>query len=378
MRFGMKQDKKQDKSYGKNYEKNNRPSGRISGSLLAALGFSALVLGGCSKEEAATSSSATTTTTNGAASTKAPGGKKKILFVFKVGGISYSEACKAGAQQANDDTAMNAEVSYEAPAASDDLAGKQNEIIEQAIVNKVDAIVVSPDDSNAIVPTLNKAADAGIKVFTWDADAPKSKRQFYVAAVDDVQIGADIADALAKLTNQKGKMLLLSGQPTAENLNLHLQGMIEGFKKYKDITVVQPTIYNDDKLEEAKSKVLTALQANPDVVGIACANSVSPHGAGEAVKTLNKVGQIKVWGLGLPSENKTYLKDGSVSGLFLWDPKQLTYLTAKLVKDALDGKAPQDGATVAGTDGKLMVKGATVTLPLRLEINKDNVDKLTF
>jgi rhamnose transport system substrate-binding protein len=361
---------------------NSMGYGSNAAKLGVGLGLALLALTGCSKEEPASTNSSTPSTpaqqANGTAAAPTAGGKKKILFVFKVGGISYSQACKAGADQANADPALNAEVTYEAPDASSDLAGKQNDIIEQAIVNKVDAIVVSPDDSNAIVPTLNKAADAGIKIFTWDADAPSSKRQFYVAAVDDVQIGADIADALAKLTNQKGKMLLLSGQPTAENLNLHLKGMEEGFKKYPGITVVQPTIYNDDKLEEAKSKVLTALQANPDVVGIACANSVSPHGAGEAVKTLNKVGQIKVWGLGLPSENKTYLKDGSVSGLYLWDPKQLTYLTAKLVRDALDGKTPQDGATLPGVEGKLMVKGATVTLPLRLEINKDNVDKLTF
>lgn len=352
--------------------------------LFAVAGLAALTLTGCSKEEPASNSAAPTGTkqaasaTGAGATTATPGGKKKILFVFKVGGISYSEACKAGATQANDDPALNAEVTYEAPDASSDLAGKQNEIIEQAIVSKVDAIVVSPDDSNAIVPALNKASDAGIKVFTWDADAPNSKRLFYVAAVDDVQIGADIADALATGCAKKGKMLLLSGQPTAENLNLHLKGMEEGFKKYPGISVVQPTIYNDDKLEEAKSKALTALQANPDVVGIACANSVSPRGAGEAVRTLGKIGAIKVWGLGLPSENKPYLKDGSVSGLFLWDPKALTYQTARLVRDALDGKMPQNGAAVSGTDGKLLVKGPTVTLPLRLEINKDNVDKLTF
>ncbi len=365
-------------------QQQNKRVGTVS--LTAAIwGLSALTLTGCSKEEPASNSAAPTAaakqaagTTGATATAAAPGGKKKILFVFKVGGISYSEACKAGAVQANDDPALNAEVTYEAPDASSDLAGKQNEIIEQGIVSKVDAIVVSPDDSNAIVPALNKASDAGIKIFTWDADAPNSKRLFYVAAVDDVQIGADIADALATRCGQKGKMLLLSGQPTAENLNLHLKGMEEGFKKYPDVSVVQPTIYNDDKLEEAKSKVLTALQANPDVVGIACANSVSPHGAGEAVKTLGKIGAIKVWGLGLPSENKTYLKDGSVSGLFLWDPKALTYQTARLVRDALDGKMPQDGAAVSGANGKLLVKGPTVTLPLRLEINKDNVDKLTF
>ncbi len=114
------------------------------------------------------------------------------------------------------------------------------------------------------------------------------------------------------------------------------------------------------------------------MVGIACANSVSPHGAGEAVKTAGKIGKIKVWGLGLPSENKPYLMDGSVTGLYLWDPKQLTYVTAKLVRAALDGKMPADGDSVDGVEGKLQVKDQIVTLPLRLEINKDNVEKMTF
>ena len=354
--------------------------GKKAATIGASLGLALLALAGCSKEEPASNGTSTPSTpakqANGTAATPTTGGKKKILFVFKVGGISYSEACKAGAEQANADPTLNAEVTYQA--SSEGTAEKQNDIIEQAIVSKVDALVVSPVDAAAIVPALNKATDAGIKVFTWDADSPTSKRQFYFAAVDDVQIGIDVADALAKLTNQKGKMLLLSGQPTAENLNLHLKGMEEGFKKYPGITVVQPTIYNDDKLEEAKSKALTALQANPDIVGIACANSVSPRGAGEAVRTANKIGSIKVWGLGLPSECKTYLKDGSVSGLYLWNPQQLTYVTAKLVRDALDGKMPQDGATLPGTEGKLVVKSATVTLPLRLEINKDNVDTLKF
>ena len=350
------------------------------GKLLTGLGLAMLALGGCSKEEPASTTTPTmpakTADKGGATDASATNGKKKILFVFKVGGISYSTACEEGAKQANEDTSLNAEVDYQA--STEGTAEKQNDIIEQAIVSKVDAIVVSPVDANAIVPVLNKAADAGIKVFTWDADSPGSKRLFYFAAVDDVQIGADVADALANSVDAKGKVLLVSGHQTAENLNLHLKGMQEGFKKYPNIKVVTPTIYNDDDLNQAKSKTLTALQADPDVIGIACANSVSPHGAGEAVKTAGKIGKIKVWGLGLPSENKTYLMDGSVTGLYLWDPKQLTYVTAKLVRAALDGKMPADGDSIDGVEGKIGVKNQIVTLPLRLEINKDNVEKMTF
>ena len=121
---------------------------------------------------------------------------------------------------------------------------------------------------------------------------------------------------------------------------------------------------------------VAALQAHPDAVGIACTNSVSPRGAAEALRTLHKVGKVKVWGLGLPSENKNYLKEGSVTGLYLWDPQKLTYDAAKLVRAALDGRSPKEGDPLP--DGALHVKGALVTLPLRLEITKDNVDSMKF
>ena len=212
-------------------------------------------------------------------------------------------------------------------------------------------------------------------MFTWDSDAPSSPREFYVAAVDDVKIGADIANALAKSIDEKGTVLLFSGQSTAENLNKHLDGIKAALAKYPNIKIGD-TYYNDDVTDKAKSMAVAALQKHPEAVGIAATNSVSPRGAAEALRTLNKVGKVKVWGLGLPSENKNYLKEGSVTGLYLWDPQKLTYLTAKLVSDALNGKAPTDGDVVP--EGTIHVTGPMVTLPLRLEITKDNVDSLKF
>ncbi len=348
------------------------------GTQLFLTGLAALALAGCSKEETnpgnpADHGASPSSSGNMKPSTSS-GAKKKIVFVFKVGGISYSEACKAGAQQANDDPTLNLDVKYEAPAEA--TAAAQNAIIEQAIVSKVDAIVVSPNDADAIIPSIKKAADAGIKVFTWDSDAPKSARSFYVRAVDDVQIGADILDAVAKSAGDKGKILVVSGGRTAANLNLHLQGIEEAAKKHPNITLVQPYIYNEDDKNKATTMAVQALQAHPDAVGIACVNSPSPPASGEALHKLNLIGKVKVWGLALPSETKSYLKDGSVTGLYLWDPQKLTFETAKLVKDALDGKMPKDGDKTA--DGTVSVKDATVTLPLRLEITKDNVDSLKF
>lgn len=340
------------------------------------LALCAMLTPGCSKEgDGAAPPADTASTAPGATGDSSTKQKKKIVFIFKVGGISYSEACKAGAEQANNDPSVNATVEYQASV--EGTSEKQSEIIDQAIVGKADAIVISPVDAKAIIPAIDRAVAAGVRVYTWDNDAPESKREFYVAAVDDVQIGIDIADALARSINERGKVLVMSGQRTSESLNLHVKGFEEGLKKYPGIQILQPYIYNDDDKVKATTMAVQALQRNPDIAGIVCANSPSPPAAGEAIRKTGRIGKVKVWGLALPSETRPYLLDGSVTGLYLWDPKKLTYWTAKLVADDLRGNPPQDQQEIPG-EGKISVKGKVVTLPLRLEITRENVEQLDF
>jgi len=357
-----------------------RASGGATGYLCACAAMCAAVITGCSPEKPA--NNGTTAPQTGASSAPttpgapAGGGKKRIVFVFKSGGGAYSEACKRGAEQAAADSNLNVDVDYQA--SSEGTAEKQADIVESAIVGHADAIVVSPVDSKAIVGALDNAAAKGIKVFTWDADAPTSKRLYYFAAVDDVQIGADIGDALAKSMGDTGKVLIFSGQSTAENLNNHVKGIEDALAKHKEITIVKPYIYNDDDASKATPMAVQALQRNPEATGIACANAPSPPAAAEAIsKNPALKGKIKVWGLSLPSMCSKYLKDETISGLFLWDPQKLTYDTAVMVKNVLDGKSLNTG-DACGTDGKIDVKNGIVTLPLRLEINKKNVDSLKF
>lgn len=329
-----------------------------------------MILAGCSGKEASTGP------TTGPGPTKPAGGSanRKIVFIFKSIG-QYSEACKKGAQQANDELkSKGVTVEYLAPDKADVSA--QIAMMEKLIADKVDAIVISPNNADAIVPIVKKAMDNNVKVFTWDSDAPKSQRIFYVAAADDVQIGVDIGDALAKDIQGQGKVIISSGGRAADNLNLHVKGMEEAFKKYPGITVLKPYIYNDEDDSKARSMAVAALSKDPDLKGFACANSQSPPAAGEAVTQLNKIGQVKVWGLSLPSLTKTYLKSGAISGVMLWDPGKLTYFTAKLANDYLDGKQPKDGDEVPGI-GKISYKNGKVIMP-GITFTKDNVDQFNF
>ena len=311
-------------------------------------------------------------TAGGNAGGTTAGKKRSIRFVFKVSGLSYGAACERGMNEAAQKLGIDAK--FLAPDTADAL--KQNNMIENQVTAGADAVVISPNDAEAVKRVIADGSKRDVKMFTWDSDAPNSERIFYVAAADDVQIGVDIADALAKSIGGKGKVAIMSGGRAAYNLNQHVVGIQQGLKKYPGITVVNPILYNDDDKTKAISQATTILQQHPDLAGFACANSPSPPGAAQALIKTGRAGKVKVWGLSLPSENQEFIKNDVVTGLMLWDPAKLTGLTTILVNDYLDGKPPKDGTDYPGY-GRISVKGPVVLMP-GVTITKQNIDQFDF
>lgn len=297
-----------------------------------------------------------------------------IVFVFKVLGIPYCDSLQKGAERASKELGVQAEVV--APTNGGDIQGQIN-LIEDQIARKVDAIVVSPNDADSVKPVLKRAADAGIKVYTWDSDAPGSSRLFYVAGCDDVQIGVDIAKHLAADLGGKGKVAIMTGGLTANNLKMHVDGVHQGLKAFPGISIVDPLLANNDQKDQAIKGAITMLQKTPDLTGFACVSSPGAPGVAEALAQTGKAGKVKVWGMSLPSEIRDYLKKDTVSGAILWNPADLTYATAYLVKQHLaTGKMPLSGSEVPGV-GKITVKGTQITVP-GVVITKKNVDTFDF
>ena len=102
-------------------------------------------------------------------------------------------------------------------------------------------------------------------------------------------------------------------------------------------------------------------------------------GAAEAVKQAGKVGKVKVIGLGLPSENRRYVKEGVTDSVILWKTEDLGALTVEaavaLVKGTLK---PGDTKFKAGTLGEFEIKGDNILLGKPFVFNKDNIDQFNF
>lgn len=174
------------------------------------------------KTPAETTGSTETTSTEAPAETEAKGGYT-VAMLPKFKGENYFDGCYKGAQQAADDLGIT--LVYDGPNQSEATNAKQVEILEGFIAAGVDCIIVSPCDAEGIVPTLQKAKDNGIKVITFDADAPAEAREFYVNAATAADIGKGLVDAAVKDLEAKGvagepcRVALISGSGLDTNQN---------------------------------------------------------------------------------------------------------------------------------------------------------------
>jgi ribose transport system substrate-binding protein len=152
------------------------------------------------------------------------------------------------------------EVIWRAPETADQL--RQKEILESFITQRVDGIAISCLNGDFLTDTINRAVDAGIPVVTWDADAPKSKRQAFYG-VDDYQSGRIMAEQAAALLGGKGKVAIITSIG-ATNLQRRLDGVRDGLAGHKDIQIVEIYDIKEDPVRCAEI-IATGTRRYPDL-----------------------------------------------------------------------------------------------------------------
>jgi rhamnose transport system substrate-binding protein len=309
-----------------------------------------------------------------------PTGNKSAMKTLTIGvvpkslGHPYWNACEEGSKKAAQD--FNVNVIFTAPTVED--VNKQVSTIEDLITRKVNALIISAVDSKAIAPVIHEAFAAGIPVFTFDIDSPDSGRLWCTTAGDPEQTGKQMAEGMAKEIGYTGKVALLTGGLGSDALNRRLRSMETTLKQWPNIQIVGTQACEDD-FQKGVSQVENLLQTYPDLKGLGGVSTVNPPSAATAVVAAGRGGKVAIWGLGLPKQNAEFVKSGVISGLMLWDPRQMAYIAVKTAIDYVTSKKlPTDGEDFAW-GGKILVKsGETISYVPSLIFNKDNVDLFGF
>ena len=305
------------------------------------------------------------------------GGQKTLTIALmpKSKGNAYFISCKSGADKAARE--LGAELIFDGP--TDPDPAKQNEIVENWITLGVDAIAVACENREGISTALRKARSKGINVITYDADALPDARQFFVNQATPQGIGHALMDEAGRLCGGEGEFAIITASLTAGNMIEWQKTIMQRrAEKYPNLKMValRPC---DDLKDKAQSEATALLSANPNLKLIMAICSPAVPGAAEAVKQAGKAGRVKVIGLGLPSENRRYVKEGVTDTVILWKTEDLGYLTVYAAQAVAKGSLHLGDKTFkAGALGEFEIQGDNILLGKPFLFNKDNIDQFNF
>jgi len=306
--------------------------------------------------------------------TASPSVAPVVAMMPKAKGDPYFVSCRTGAEQAAKELGVN--LIWDGPTGLD--AAKQNELVENWITKKVDVIAVAVENRGGISSVLRKARTRGIRVLTWDADADPDARDFFVNQATPEGIGNALTDEAARLLDGKGTFAIITGALSAANQNEWITFIKKRLsEKYPNLTLetIRPS---DDDRDKAFFETQTILKVHPNVKLVMAISAPAVPGAGEAIRQSGRK-DVNVIGLSLPSITRTYIKDGTVQTVILWNTHDLGYLTIRAAAELAANKLPADAASMdAGALGKVEIRGGQIILGPPLLINKANVDRFDF
>ncbi|AIL61161.1 sugar ABC transporter substrate-binding protein [Pseudomonas alkylphenolica] len=195
-------------------------------------------------------------------------------------------------------------------------SGNQIRIVEQMIVSGVNALVIAPADSKALVPVVKKAMDAGITVVNidnrLDPEVLKSKNLSVPFVGPDNHKGARlVGEYLAKEKLKAGDEVgIIEGVSTTTNA----QQRTAGFKDAMEAAQIKIVSVQSGDWEIAKGNAVAAsmLNAHPELKALLAGNDSMALGAVSAVRAAGKAGQVQVVGYDNINAIKPMLKDGRV------------------------------------------------------------------
>lgn len=199
-------------------------------------------------------------------------------------------------------------------AANQTAVEQQMSIVEDFISQKVDAIVIAPIDSKALLPALKKALDSGIPVVNVDNRLDAKTMEALSVSIPYVGVNDEVsaynaAAAIVQALGGEGKVAILEGVRGADNAQARKRGAEKAFGEASDIKIVASQTANW-QAEEALNVATNIIQANPDLRGIFAANDMMSFGAIQAIAAAGKTDQIVIASIDAESQALVNVKEG--------------------------------------------------------------------
>lgn len=259
--------------------------------------------------------------------------KAETYFPIIAKGFSHQfwQAVKAGAEEAA--KANGVTITFEGPNTEAEI-DKQTDILNAAIAKKPAGLGFAALDSQAQVPALQKAADAGIPIVAFDSGV-ESDLPLTTCTTDNVNAAGAAADKLAEAIGGEGEVAAQIHDQTSATGIGRRDGFVNRIKeKYPKITLVDIK-YANDALKSADD-IKATLQAYPNLKGIFASNEGAAIGLAVAIKETG----AKIVGVGYDSgkSQKDAIMDGTLIGSISQNPVGIGKCVVESLAKAIKGE----------------------------------------
>lgn len=306
----------------------------------------------------------------------------KIVYIGKNTGNPYFDSITGGFKDAC--AAKGCEFEFVAPATAE--ATSQIPIIEAQIQRGVNVIGIAPNSPDALNQVLDEARAKGILVLTVNGDLTgnESHRDATILPVNFDIVGRDQIEMVGSLIGYEGEIAILSATTEAPDQNKWIVGMNETLKsdpKYAKMSLVA-TVYGDDQPEKSTTEMEALLANYPNLKGLIAPTTVGIAAAAQVVQSRGIAETVKVTGLGLPSEMRDFVKDGTVTAFQLWSPYNEGWLAVHFALGLLDGSVKNEvGGTFEVPNLGTITINANNSINTQAELttfNAANIDEFDF
>ena len=306
----------------------------------------------------------------------------KIVYIGKNTGNPYFDSITGGFEDAC--KKVGCDFKFVAPATAE--ATSQIPFIEAQIQRGVNVIGIAPNSPDALNKVFDEARAKGILVLTVNGDITgnESHRDATILPTNFDKVGADQVEMVGSLIGYEGEIAILSATTEAPDQNKWIVGMKDTLAKdpkYAKMKLVA-TVYGDDQPEKSTTEMEALLSNYPTLKGVIAPTTVGIAAAAQVVQSRKLADKVHVTGLGLPSEMRPFIKDGTVKAFQLWSPYNEGWLSVYFAKGVLDKSIKNEvGATFdVPTLGKETInKGNSINTQASLTtFDAKNIDDYHF